>query len=363
MQSNRINPLVIIFGNGPGLSFYTFPKHHFTSDSTIRNIYDLKIKILENKKEPLTHEEEYQLEGLRHNIHYDPRYRNVSYGTLQDAEYGIEVAKNLDSEDQKNYINDNAYLCDWHKCYNFESTCTLDAPELASIISGIVDHQRPPLPKSHYSDYHFLKDYKVELLPGDQVGEKVDVLEPGDRFIVITRPVGDPTVAKHALQDILNGLRDYKEDKIADSLSEFIGALNRSYLVYMGKPEKAPKGGAILLAIYLNQENLTYAQVGPISLKQKINGRYHPITQDHTFDNPDERERTQDPDLPLHCYQLSRDIRLKLNGFINEDEARYLLTPKTPSRFVGHPDYCLIDETNIPIQMISSRSYIKSQPI
>lgn len=363
MQNSQISPLTIIFGNGPGLTFYTFPKYQFTPDSTIRNIYDLKIKILENKKKPLTREEEYQLEGLKHNINIDPRFRDVCYGTLQDAEYGIEAADNLDSVNQKEYVASNTYLCDWHKCYDFESACTIDTPELASIVKTIVDRKRPFISKPHYGDYHFLDGYKVELLPGDQVGEKVDVLEPGDRLIVITRPVGDPVVAKRALRDILDGLQDYKADNVTNSLTELIGALNRSYLVYMGNPEEAPKGGAMILAIYLNQKTLTYAQVGPISLKHKISGHYQPITQDHTFDSPSERERTQDPNLPIHCYQLSRDFGLKSSGYITEDEANYLLTPRTPSRFIGHPDYCLINEEEAPIRFITSTPDINLQPI
>lgn len=363
MPSSRITPLTIMFGSSPGLTFYTFPKHDYTPDSTIQNIYDLKIKVLENKKKPLTREEEYQLEGLKHNIHFDPRYRDVCYGTLQDAEYGIEVADNLDSVNQKEYVESNTYLCDWHKCYDFQSTCTIDTPELASIIRSIVDRKRIQLSKPHYSDYHFLKDYKVELLPGDQVGERNDVLADGDRFIVVTRPIGDPIVAKRALQDILDGLRDYEEDNVANSLTELITVLNRSYLIYMGNPEEARKGGAMVLAIYLNQKTLTYAQVGPISLKQKINRHYQPITQVHTFDNPIERKRTQDPNLPIHCYQLSSDFGLKCRGYITEDEANYLLTPQTPSRFIGHPDYCLINEEEHPIRFISSVPFVNSRPI
>lgn len=363
MPNSQISPLTIIFGNGPGLTFYTFPKYQLMPDSTIRSIYDLKIKVLENKKKPLTPQEEYQLEGLRHNIHFDPRYRNVCYGTQQDAEYAIKAAINLDSGDHSDYIKNNIYLCEWHKCYDFESACTIDTPALASIVKAIVDRKRPSITKLHYSDYHFLDGYKVELLPGDQVGEKIDVLEPGDRLIVITRPIGDPVVAKRALRDILDGLQDYKADNVTNSQAALIGALNRSYLVYMGNPEEAPKSGAMVLAIYINQETLTYAQVGPISLKQKISGHYQPITQDHTFNNSSERERTQDPNLPMHCYQLTRDIGVKLNNYITEEEARYLLTPQTPSRFIGHPDYCLINEEEAPIRFITSTPDINSQPI
>lgn len=134
---NLVFPLIISFGSDPGLTFYTFPKHHFTSETEINGLYASNIAFLESteKTRTLTREEKYQLENLKHSCQIDPRYHNICYGTLQDTIYAIEVATHLDSYPTESYINNNEYLCDWYKNYDFESTCRVDTPEFADISS------------------------------------------------------------------------------------------------------------------------------------------------------------------------------------------------------------------------------------
>lgn len=356
-----IFPLMISFGSDPGLTFYTFPKHHFTSETEIKNLYAHNIASLESteKTRTLTRDEKYQLENLKHSSQLDPRYRDICYGTLQDTIYAIEAATNLDSYTTESYINSSEYLCDWYKCYDFESTCRVDTPEFAGVIRRIVNRKRKPFPKHHYSDYHFLPNYKVELLPGDQIGEKFDVLTKGDRLIVVTRAIGDPTFSKWALKDSLEAITAYQTPNIEDRLSEMIEELNRSYLTFMGNPEEAPHGGAMVLVIYIKENLLTLAQVGPINIKHKVNDHYQVITQDHTFNNLDERARTNRSNLAEQIYSLAKSSGFNIDCFTTAAEAKYLLVPNMPSRFIGHPDYNIIGENSNPV-LISAMPFINT---
>lgn len=359
---NVIFPLMICLGPESGLTFYTFPKHHLSPEKEVRQLYSTKIKMLEDlsKSRELTQQEQRELAGLKHNLQFDPRNRNVCYGTLLDTKYGIEVAIYLDADPISTYLDTNEYLADWHICYPFESTCTIDTPEILDIITQIVERKRTPMRKPHYSDYHFIKDYKIELLPGDQIGEKFDVLTKGDHLLVVTRAVGKDTFSKWALRDSLDGLQAYKSPNVSESLSELISDLNRSYLVFMGNPEDAPIGGTMMLAIYILDNTLTYAQVGPISLKHKVDKHFETLTEDHTFDNPSERERTKIGSIVEHVHALAKEFDMKLEGFIYDDEAKYLLVPKVSSRFIGHPHYNRIDELLEGNELISAKPFIKT---
>lgn len=358
MPKRDLHPLIVVTGGKPSLTLYTFSKYGMTPDNTIRRLYKSQIKYLKSLPLPLSRSQQFDLDGVKHNIRYDPRYRFICYTNELEAEYAIEAAQNLETAGPSDFKEDGGYCSDWHRCYDFTDYILLDNPRVAKFVAEIVNRKRPVLTSPHYSDYHFLPDYKIELLPGDQVEEKTDLLSPNDRVIVVTRPVGDPVVAKRAARDAVAELAGYKGGKVSESLAAVIQALNRSYLVYLGHPEDAPRSGTMILMVYLYQNTLTLAQVGPITLKHKEAGRYHSITERHTFDNPDERATAKGANLPEFCYELSRSIGKPVHRYIYPGERDYLLYPNTPSRFIGHPEYCAIEEPTISPLLISTRPYI-----
>lgn len=176
-----------------------------------------------------------------------------------------------------------------------------------------------------YSDYHFLPEMKIEVLPGDQMSESLGVLVPSDRLILVARPVKTKYVADQLRSDFTDEFRaNATEDHntIERALGKSLRAFNTSFLTYMGNPELAPESGAMVLIAYIDSKNqVTFAQVGPIILKQRINGRYVTQTANHTFDNPEERRR-----ISKVCASF--------------------ITPNLPSRLLGHPRWSLIDESH-----------------
>ena len=234
---------------------------------------------------------------------------------------------------------------------------------MAAFVKKIVDRRRRPVPRPHYSDYHFLPDYKIEILPGDQIAEKTDVRTHGDRLIVVARPVGDPSVSKRAARDAIAELEGHKGVDVVEGLSATISALNRSYLVYMGSPKAAPKGGAMILMVYLQGNTMTFAQVGPITLKHKVGRYYETITQNHTFDNPDEWSAMDNTAVPRFSYNLAKSLGMKPEQFVGPDEIDHVVYPHTPSRFIGHPEYCLADESASSPAHISAQPYSETRPI
>lgn len=367
VNTAKIDSLTVIFDNQPGFTFYTFPKSHFASDDHIKNLYQSKIDYIEQFKthRKLTHSETFELKNLKHHISFDPRYRDVCYGTMQDAVYAIEAATNLDDCSDEELMEPNSYLCDWFASYPFESTCRVETPVFKEEIIKIVERKRTAQPKTIYSDYHFLPDMKIEILPGDQISESTGLLVPADRLIIVARPIGT--------KDIGNRLRgefadEFKSRVIGDhntievSLAESVRAFNTSFLTYMGNPELAPESGAMLLAVYIDPvSTVTFVQVGPIKLKQKIEKHYEVQTADHTFNNAEERYRAPIAGLRT-CFKIN-SLGLE-TGFIHEadvieEDMPLVLLPDIPSRFLGHPSWCLIDERENP-PMISATPFIKT---
>lgn len=355
---------MICLGPEPGLTFYTFPKHHLTPEKEVRQLYATKIKMLEDlaKFRELSQQEQKELAGLKHNLQFDPRNRNVCYGTLLDTKYGIEVATNLDEDPLSTYLDTNEYLADWHICYPFESTCTVDTPEILDIIRKIVERKRTPMRKPHYSDYHFHPGYKVEILPGDHIAEDSNILTTGDRLIVVTRAVENPTFAKWTIRDLLGMFRFPSNDTVENRLRETISSQNRSLCVYMGY-DNPPQSGCMLTTIYLTPDSMTFAQVGTITIKKRIEKHYETITENHTFDNPEERYRTKISNITRIVAQLAKKIGIKTKQFIRQDELDYLLVPTVPSRFIGHPYFNTVEEYLEGNELISDKPYIKTIPL
>ena len=190
--------------------------------------------------------------------------------------------------------------------------------------------------KPVYSDYHFLPGYKVEILPNYQISESRDLVVHQDRLILITRPIHAKQASNmiHSLFD--QKFRPHLSDvpySIELVLSKTIEDLNTFLISYPGHPGEAPtRSGAMLLAIYITPHNhVTFTQVGPITLKEKVAGRYMTRTANHTFDNPDEKRRISHTEVP----------------------------PNLASRFIGHPKVCWIKEDSWRV-IISAKPFVKT---
>ena len=105
----------------------------------------------------------------------------------------------------------------------------------------------------------------------------------------------------------------------------------------------------MLLVVYLTSSKQGYlAQVGDITLKQKIGDRIITHTQDHTFDNPEELNEIISRKLHgkyLGDYSVNDHLNfIALKCFEREDKENRLgkgiLFSRIPSRFIGHISYC-----------------------
>jgi len=356
---NTVFPLAVIISNEPGATYYIFPRHHFLEPDLIKNIYNFRIFLLEHLHRDLTDSEKYEVNGLKHGVSIDPRLPEVCYGLEIDAVYAIEAATYLEADDPASYLINGNYLCDWYKCYPFESTAVMNTPEVVSLFKKISSRKRKPIRIPHYSDYHFHPGYKVEILPGDHIAEDSNILTTGDRLIVVTRAVENPTFAKWTIRDLIGMFRFPSNDTVENRLKETISEQNRSLCVYMGY-DNPPQSGCMLTAIYLTPDSMTFAQVGTITIKKRIEKHYETITENHTFDNPEERYRTKISNITRIVAQLAKKIGIKTKQFIRQDELDYLLVPTVPSRFIGHPYFNTVEEYLEGNELISAKPFIKT---
>ncbi len=188
-----------------------------------------------------------------------------------------------------------------------------------------------------FSDLHITPNIKVEVLPTDLLVQTTDLFELGDQLIGIFRGVGSNFVAKSLQDEFTDSFSSYvKQNKltIPQALQTAIHVHNVSYLNFLGSPESAPKSGAMILIVYIDHNNmLTLAQVGDITLKQRQDGRYIALTEDHTFNNQKETER-------LATFLESSNEAISPEDIINTIASDGCFAKKVPSRFIGHPDWC-----------------------
>jgi hypothetical protein len=121
---------------------------------------------------------------------------------------------------------------------------------------------------------------------------------------------------------------------ISEALQTAIHTNNVSFLNFLGSPDSAPESGAMVMMVYIDPYNqITFAQVGDITLKQRQNGRFTTLTENHTFDNLIEVER-----LAQFLRQLGTNTSPEaIIKTIATDEG---FVEKVPSRFIGHPNWC-----------------------
>lgn len=222
-----------------------------------------------------------------------------------------------------------------------------------------------------FSDLHIKPDIKIEVLPTDLLLQTTDVLEPGDRLIGVFRGVGGNFVAKSLQEEFADSFSNHvKHDglSIEKALQEVVDNMSLVCL-YEAKNrdfDTVKREGAMLLVAYISvDQTLYFIQVGNVVMKQKINGRYTAITQDHTFDNPDELNEIVTRklhgeylgDYPVNDHLNYISLRCFNIPDPNNRLGKSLLLPGIPSRFISHVDYCgiLKDEDS---WLINTKSYV-----
>lgn len=229
-----------------------------------------------------------------------------------------------------------------------------------------------PTTAKTFSDLHITPDIKIEVLPTDLLLQTTDVLEPGDRLMGVFRGVGGNFVAKSLQEEFADSFSKHvKHDglSIEKALQEVVDNMSLVCL-YEAKNrdfDTVKREGAMLLVAYISvDQTLYFIQVGNVVMKQKINGRYTAITQDHTFDNPDELNEIVTRKLHgeyLGDYPVNNHLNyISLRCFNIPDPnnrlGKSLLLPGIPSRFISHVDYCgiLKDEDT---WLINTKSYVR----
>lgn len=168
-----------------------------------------------------------------------------------------------------------------------------------------------------FSDFYIVpsRKAKIEILPGDFLDQRVGIIEQNDRLITVYRPVEDPFVAKRLHDEFWEEFSyRLKTDglNLVQTLRETVKAFNFSCL--NPPSDFVPESGAMVLLVYISSGNeFTFVQVGPITLKTRQNGRFVAVTESH-------------------------------------------MSKGEPTRFIGHPSYCSVDETS----SISSSPYSKT---
>lgn len=201
-----------------------------------------------------------------------------------------------------------------------------------------------------FSDLYLNGKTKIEILPSDRLGQEVNVLAEGDRLVSVFRSIGVPYAAMRLQKEFTNEFQDrHLSEKlsIADALISTIQAFNFSLLNPPADRDLRPESGSMVLVVYIDQAgDATFAQVGPITLKQRIDGRLTALTENHTFDNQVEIDRLVNSKFYRENCKNSEKIE-RINSiaieqvlFKEEDLKPGKLLPGIPSRFIGHPSCC-----------------------
>ncbi|OGD81472.1 hypothetical protein A2572_02480 [Candidatus Collierbacteria bacterium RIFOXYD1_FULL_40_9] len=199
-----------------------------------------------------------------------------------------------------------------------------------------------------FSDLHITKNTKIEILPTDKFDQQFDVLEKGDRIVIVLRPIHSPFAVSRIMSDFIKEFQfdcQYNKLNPANSLIKTINDWNMSLLCPPADPDMRPNCAAMILAIYIDPKNtMTFAQVGSITMKQRVNGKYIEISENHTFDNPIEFNNLLESEFYEEVSQ-SETIKILNNLAIKENVLKGdITTPEKlqngiPSRFIGHPSW------------------------
>jgi len=188
-----------------------------------------------------------------------------------------------------------------------------------------------------YSDLYLTRTTKIEILPSDKLEQKENVFVDGDKLTCVFRPVRTSVFADTLSKFFFDEFYSWHTDNqmpISEAIQTAIHTSNVSQLNFLGDPEYAPESGAMVLIAYLDpQSQFTIAQVGDITLKQRQNGRFTSLTEDHTFDNPLEVER-------LATFLKHSGTTTSAESIISAIATDEGFTGKIPSRFIGHPSWC-----------------------
>lgn len=190
-----------------------------------------------------------------------------------------------------------------------------------------------------YSDLYLnpTRTVKIEILPSDKLEQKENIFVDGDKLTCVFRPVRNPVFAEMLSKFFFDEFYSRHKDNqlsISEAMQTAIHAHNVSQLHFMGEPKDAPESGAMVLIAYLDPHNqLTIAQVGNIILKQRQDGRFTALTEDHTFDNPLEVGR-------LTTFLKHSGTTASADSVIKAIATDEDFTEKIPSRFIGHPSWC-----------------------
>lgn len=190
-----------------------------------------------------------------------------------------------------------------------------------------------------YSDLYLnpTRTVKIEILPADKLVEKADFFVDGDKLTAVFRPVRTTvfadTLSKFFFDEFYSRHKD-EQLPIPEAIQTAIHAHNVSQLNFLGEPQYAPESGAMVMIAYCSPHSeFTIAQIGNITLKQRQNGRFTALTENHTFDNPMEVER-------LATYLKQSGTTTNADAIINTIATNEGFTDKISSRFIGHPSWC-----------------------
>lgn len=222
-----------------------------------------------------------------------------------------------------------------------------------------------------FSDLHIAPDIKIEILPTDLLLQTTDVLEPSDRLVGVFRGVGGSFVAKSLQDEFVDSFSRHVEQdglSIEKALQEVVDNMSLVCL-YEAKErdfDTVKHEGTMLLVAYISPDQiLHFIQVGNVAMKQRVDGKFVAVTQNHTFDNPEELNEIVTRKLHgeyLGDYTVNDHlnfIALKCFDLPDPDNrlGKGLLLPGIPSRFISHVDYCgiLKDEDT---WLINTKSYV-----
>ena len=125
------------------------------------------------------------------------------------------------------------------------------------------------------------RNLKVEILPSDMIGEHKNIVEADDRLITVFRPIDSPFVAERLAREFANEFKDrriYDRQNTEDALRSTINAFHFSFLNPPADLNLRPESGAMVLVVHVDSHgNITIANCGSITLKEKIDGRFEAV--------------------------------------------------------------------------------------
>ena len=156
-----------------------------------------------------------------------------------------------------------------------------------------------------FSDFYLMpsRNAKVEILPGDKLIQRKDVIELGDQLTLVARPIGTDFAAKRVISEFLEEFQGRLENKsIQDALVETTRAFHHSLFHPPAEPELIPDSQCYLLMVYIDsQGHLSFIQAGDITFKIRRNRKFLALTKTN--------KSSLGGSLELKCHQMS-DIQV-----------------------------------------------------